>query len=376
MVEATYEATLERAGRVIRRVALDLFQPQAGLMNWRQSAGVAIEIAGRPPGEGKIDPGAGDEFAEYARRLWPVVMETAHLKAVGAPPRPILLSREEWIATTSQSIAPLVELVLGELAGEDRRIGSRFKRVSGTIVSSELGIVLGYIATRVLGQYDVDLLNKDARPPQLFMIYPNIVATEERLGVDSAAFRQWLTLHELTHALEFRANEWLANYLNSLIMEHIGYLKSRIGRSGSDSDSDNPWHIFRMMFSGSMSRLMSAQENPVLAKTQALMSILEGYSEFIMDRAAAQVIGPRHNVAELFESGRAQRGVLQKVFERIIGLHMKVEQYKLGFDFISVVDEAHGLELVNRVWTGPESIPTLTELEQPELWIDRMLRSG
>jgi len=128
-----------------------------------------------------------------------------------------------------------------------------------------------------------------------------------------------------------------------------------------------------LVFPGAWRELMSVDENPVLAKTQALMSVLEGYSEFVMERVG-ESLGGEANVAELFDHARRSKSVGHKLIERLIGLQVKIDQYKLGYQFVSQVVLATDMELVNRVWERPMNMPTLTELGQPELWIARMLK--
>ncbi len=356
-----------RAGRVLQRLGIGLLAPSRDLIDWRDVAGVAIDTIGGAQASAQVPESAVEEFTAHIREVVPAIADYTNLVPQAPLAQPIIFNRAEWIVTTAKTVGPLIEPFLKELMGDERGAG----RVMKTAMRAELGLVVGYLSHRVLGQYDISLIDPDSRDGRLFFVYPNIVETEERLGVGGDEFRRWLVLHEMTHAFEFQANPWLREYMADLIKGQLTFLQARLG--DTEERADGIGHSAQRMFAvpGAWRELMSVDENPVLAKTQALMSVLEGYSEFVMERVG-QNIGGEANVAELFDHARRTKSVGHKLMERLIGLQAKIDQYRLGYQFVSQVADATDISFVNRVWDGPKSLPTLTELEQPEFWIARM----
>jgi coenzyme F420 biosynthesis associated uncharacterized protein len=357
-----------RTGRVVQRLGLNLFAPSEDMINWRELSGVAMDVVGETWGWKPVPDGAADEFADYVRRVKPAVADFTGLKPLGPIGEPVIFSRSEWIVTTCGSIRPLMGPFLERIVAAD--FGNPFLRSS---ISAELGLVLGYLSRRVLGQYDISMLESGADEGHLFFIYPNIVDAETKLEMGSEEFRIWLVLHELTHAFQFQCNPWLRGYIRGLINEQLGHLKHHLEKAKLLDDGKGATQTLESMFGqGDMRELMSVEDNPVFAKTQALMSVIEGHSEFVMERVAATVGGER-DIAALFEHARHTKSLSNKLFERLIGLQVKLDQYDLGYKFISQAAAAD-IELVNRLWEGPENLPTITELGHPELWISRMLK--
>lgn len=359
-----------RAGRVLQRLSLGLLTPSCEMLDWREVAGVAIDTVGAAEAHAAVPSAVTEEFASHIQEVVPAVADFTGLVPQAPLAQPVIFNRAEWIVTTAQTMGELMEPFLREMMDSERVAG----RLMKTAARAEMGLVLGYLSRRVLGQYDISLIDPDSRDGRLFFVYPNIVDTEERLGVDGDEFRRWLALHEMTHVFEFQANPWLRRYITDLIQGQLAFLKDRLNdtekkRGGTKRSPGGGM----LVFSGAWRELMSVDENPILAKTQALMSVLEGYSEFVMEKAGESLRGET-NVAELFDHARRTKHIGHKLIEKLIGLNVKIEQYKLGYQFINHVALATDIEFVNRVWEGPKSLPTLTELQRPELWMGRMLK--
>lgn len=361
-----------RVGQALQRLGLSLFSESRDLIDWREVAGVAIDVVGERWTEAAVPREALAEFAGYVNRVTPAVAEFTGLEPVTPIGEPVVFNRSEWIVTTTRTAKPLIEPFLEQIVGAKRGPAVRLLK---TAMWGELGVVIGYLAKRVLGQYDISLLEPQRTDGQLFFVYPNIVETEARLGVDGEEFRMWLALHEVTHAFEFQAHPWLREHISGLINDQFAYLKQRLGKAEASGEKEQPVSrlLGGLLVPGGWRDLMSVDENPVLAKTQAVMSVLEGYSEFVMERAGA-LVGGENNIAEMFDHARRSKNLANKLFERLIGLHVKIDQYQLGYQFISQATEAGGMALANRVWEGPRNLPTLTELRRPELWVARMLK--
>lgn len=365
----TEEALPVRTGRVIQRLALGVISPPVASLDWHEVAGVAISAIGSAQAETSVPPDVVAEFEVHVQEAAVAVADFTGLVPLGPLPRPVVFNRAEWIVTTVQTMGPLIEPFVQELKA-GRRLGSRLMK---TAVRAELGLVVAYLSRRVLGQFDISLIEPAAHEGRLFFIYPNIIEAESKLGVDESEFRRWLALHETTHVFQFKATTWLRPYISHLLSEQLKYLQTRLSEEGRNQNSRLT--VGSLLVPGGLSKIMSVDENPNLAKMQALMSVLEGYSEFVMERVAAARGEGSQNIAEMFDHARRTQRLGHKIIERVIGLQVKIDQYRLGYQFINEVASAADMALVNRVWEGPEKLPTLTELHRPALWISRMLKN-
>ena len=355
-----------RAGRILQRFGLSLFAGGDGLIDWYEVSGTAIDVGGEDWGRASVDPGAAGEFEEYVTRVSPHVAEFTGLSLAKPLPAPVVFNRSEWIVTAVTNLRPLLESLLGVIfrtvaAGEREGRPSRVLRAA---TGAEIGLVIGYLSGRVLGQYDTPLMGGAAARGSIYFVHPNIMEAERRLALAPRDFRLWLALHEVTHGFQLEANPWIKDYLKELVEEQAGYLGARLAREAGNG----------IIFAKHLRRLISPEENPMMAKVQALMSVLEGYSEYVMETAGVDIIGGS-GIAAVFDEARRSRSRPYQLIERLIGLDTKVQQYRSGYLFVKQAADAGGMSLANLVWEGPGNMPTLTELSRPDLWITRMFKS-
>jgi coenzyme F420 biosynthesis associated uncharacterized protein len=241
------------------------------------------------------------------------------------------------------------------------------------LTTQQLGFLLGYMGSRVLGQYDVALLSAEAVPGNLLFVEENIRATAAALEVPPADFRTWIVLHEATHAFEFEANDWLRPYLR----DHLERQLTGVIDQARSIQSDG--------LGGLLRRVREAQDNPIAAlltpeqrvlfeETQRVMSLLEGFSDWVMDEVGAQVLPDVAEIRSRFEARRSQRrGAFDRFVARITGLDLKLEQYRRGERFVAGVAASGGQEAIDALWRGPSSLPSDKELTDPSAWVRRVV---
>jgi len=248
--------------------------------------------------------------------------------------------------------------------------------VSQGLLSTQMGALLGYLARRVLGQYDLSLLGKEeVSAGRLYFVEPNIAGVQAELGLNAEDFRLWIALHETTHAYEFEAYPWVREYFNSVLEEYfallsddlvqfgtgVSGLRGMVDRVRSNITTGDNW----------VESVMSPEQRALFSKLQALMSIIEGYSNYIMNAVGERLLPSYHMIKDRIEQRANNRSQIEKLFIKITGLALKMEQYRLGETFINEVVASRGIETANRIWEGPEFLPTLEELRNPQDWIAR-----
>lgn len=288
--------------------------------------------------------------------------------------------RVDWINANVSAfrhmLSPLNDLLANTSANQSvfsAMIGS----VNRQVVSAEMGMLLGYLARRVLGQYDLALLGGESEGPgKLYFVEPNIAMTERMLNLPPSEFRLWLALHELTHVYEFEGYDWVKPYFQSLMDEYFEFLKSDLNelKSGMravriaierirEGQRDNQSWI---------QSLMTPEQRTVFNRIQSLMCIIEGYSNHVMNAVGKDLMPNYDSLARKFEQRQRNRGRGEQLLARITGLDVKLEQYRLGEEFINTIVARRGHDVALKLWSGPGTLPTLEELKDPSAWIARV----
>lgn len=346
---------------------------------WELAERVAVRVAGRDP---FADSYHGDsllaDFEELTRQAEELVTAETGLVPASGPARVRVTDRAGWVAANVRSfrrlLTPLTEK-FGERIGGNRVASAVTRNVSAV----EMGTMLGWMSTRVLGQYDL-LLVEDESPDDQDLVYyvgPNVLALEKRFGFPPREFRLWLALHEVTHRAQFTGVPWLRPYFLSLVDGALGSL---------DPDPGRILEAFRHAVDevragrnpldegGIVALFASAEQREVLEKVGGLMSLLEGHGDVTMDRAGAGLIPSAERFSRVLRARRSNRPGPAKLVQKLVGLEAKLKQYELGEAFIAAVEGEGGPELLARVWEGPELLPTMGEIREPTAWLERVGR--
>ena len=242
------------------------------------------------------------------------------------------------------------------------------------VTTRQLGFLLGFLGTRVLGQYDIALLSAEEAPGRLLFVEENIRATASTLGVPVDQFRTWIALHEATHAFELEAHPWLRPYLRERLERQLALFldEARALQKGGLRGVARRWRTAAS--EGSLMGFMSPEQRGLMKETQLVMSLLEGFSDWVMDEVGEQVLPDVARIRTRFEERRSQRKKgIDRLVARLTGLDMKLEQYRRGERFVSGVHAAGGDAAIARLWDGPGSLPTDAEMDDPAAWVRRVM---
>jgi coenzyme F420 biosynthesis associated uncharacterized protein len=284
------------------------------------------------------------------------------------PVRSRVLSRAEWAGANVTSVVKLLSPLLEKVEAKipSGASGSLTRRAYASTLGAQLGGVLGFISQRVLGQYEIDPVNAD----EVWFVGPNIVITERRFGFIPRDFRLWVATHELTHRAQFEGNPWLREYFGGLVQDLLGSLDLQ-----PISMLERAWRAFTGPAEAAVPfgiRLLDEHQREVFNQLQALMSVVEGHGNFIMDRVAETIIPTQPRMRRTLQGGAPWDGPLGKVMRRLLGLDLKRMQYEEGQRFFDAVHTALGREGVRSTFSSPESLPTLEELRAPQRWLSRV----
>lgn len=322
------------------------------------------------------------EFRELVRRCGPIVSAYTGDTLPDAPERTFAFDRVDWVNANidafEKMFAPLEGLnLLGDAA--NRTVAAEMMgTVNQKVLSAEVGLLLGYLARKVLGQYDLTLLGREpVNAGKLYYVEPNIRAAEQMLGLPRDDFRMWLALHEITHAFEFEAHPWLREHFNAMLERYFEFLKEDAANLRANGLGGLRTYLERMKLgngeSGSwLESLMNADQRALFTEMQATMCIIEGYSNHVMNAVGRTLLPNYELISRRFSERQQQRSQADRLLAKLTGLDVKMEQYRLGEEFIDAVVKARGHDFARRVWEGPDSLPTMAEIRQPALWLSRM----
>lgn len=356
--------------------------PASGLIDWERARAVAISMNRESALTSSERLRLDREYLELVGRAVPLVSAFTGTSLPMSLDRVYAFDRIDWIHANivafQHMLSPLEDMDLFANAHAPRAVNVLWHGLNRTVVSAELGVLLGYLARRVLGQYDLALLGKEPieTSGKLYFVQPNIANTERNLGVPPDQFRLWLALHETTHAFEFEAYPWVRDHMNAMIQEYftfltkdIEYLKRGLSglrsfweRAQSRGDANTSW----------IELIMSPDQRKLFGRMQAMMAVVEGYSNYVMNAVGRDLMPDYDLIRRRFEHRQKHRSSAELLFIKLTGLDMKLEQYRLGEAFISEIARVRGHSYANRIWEGPHMLPDMAELRKPDEWIARV----
>jgi coenzyme F420 biosynthesis associated uncharacterized protein len=325
-----------------------------------------------------------------------------------------VVDRPGWIRANVSGFRVVLEPLTEKLAERSSGLpaGSFFGSVGSRVTGMQTGLILAYLSSRVLGQYELFLPPGegggtvgnakggtgtggagDARGAngtsasttltmsgpsvgRLTLVAPNIVMIERELGVDPHDFRRWVCLHEETHRVQFTSVPWLRGYVQGMMTEFLlasdldtsAILERMRSAAGAFADA--------VRGNGEGESLVEAIQTPaqraLLDKLTAVMTLVEGHGDYVMDAVGPQVVPSVADIREKFSHRRGSAGRAEQILRRILGIDLKMKQYEQGSRFVTTVVAEAGMDGFNRVWTSPETLPTRAEIAEPREWLERV----
>ena len=347
--------------------------PQSGIVDWGLAERLALALAG----EGPRWDGSEEELRAESDRAAKLVRRYTGLKPKGGLPEAELIGRAEWAEVNIESFRNMsarVEATLEERMESSGRPSSVSRTLTSAATGAEVGLAVGYLAQRVIGQYDVALIGP-TRAPRLLFVGPNLSAACARLDVDRDLFLRWIALHETTHAVHFGSVSWLRDYLGGVAVELFekAAVEVKPGELLGKLVRMNPRELVRSVASGDLASLLWTEpQRQLVDRLMATMTLVEGYAEHVMDAVGEELDPGYAQLRRALDRDRERRGLLDSIVSKLLGLDLKLAQYRRGKAFADEVVRAAGIRTLNRAWGGPEALPTADEFDSPSQWIERV----
>jgi coenzyme F420 biosynthesis associated uncharacterized protein len=344
-----------------------------GLVDWDVAARAARRFSPPPPAvtRAEADQVVGELYQAASRAGAHVAELTAlHEPPVSAATR--VIERAAWVDVNAAGMRNVLTPLVDKLTA-DNPVGRVAESIGGRITGLQVGLVLGFLSGKVLGQFEFF----DRPGGQLLLVAPNIVAVERQLKVTPSDFRLWVCLHEVTHRVQFTAVPWLRRHMHDEIAAlteatetDANAVKERLSAAVSELVK-----VVRGQGDGEglLSVIATPEQRAVVDRITAFMSLVEGHAEYVMNAVPREII-PSQDVIEQRFAVRRRRGgnVLDRVLRRLLGLDAKTKQYVDGSAFVRTVIERIGVDGFNAIWTSSQTLPTKAEIAEPLSWIKRV----
>lgn len=344
-------------------------------VDWQLAERMAVRVAGREPfADSYHYDSLAPDFVELTAQAEQLVAAETGLESLAGPARARITDRAGWISANVASFQRLLRPITDKLG--ERMTSSPLTPLAQRFAAAEVGAMLGWMSTRVLGQYDMLIIEEENPEDQDLVYYvgPNVIAIEKRFAFPPREFRLWLALHEVTHRAQFTGVPWLRPHFLGLVSQVLdsvdpdpGRFLDAIGRALDGMRSGKK----PLDDGGLMALLATPEQKAVLDQISGMMSLLEGHGDTTMNRAGEGLVPSADRFGRVLRDRRKQGTPLTKLLQRLIGLEAKLNQYALGEAFIERV-EKEGDEVFRAVWERPENLPTMAEIREPEQWIARV----
>jgi len=341
-------------------------------VDWATARSVARVVAGRDPlVSSYLGASLDADFGALTVVAEELVAEHTGLHPEGHV-RAVVLDRREWVDSNLASMRNLLDPLMQKFG--ERMAHNPFAPIGRKVAAAELGALLGYVAQRVLGQYD--LLVPDDRGEAVYYVGANVLGLEKRFAFRPRDFRLWIAIHEVTHRAQFVGVPWMRDYFVSLVhqvFELVDPDPRTLARALSNAveamrRGQNP-----LDEGGLVSLIATPEQRGVLGQVQALMSLLEGHGNIVMNELGRKHVAGEERMARVLHQ-RRQAGGLVAQLHKMLGLEQKMRQYEVGERFVRAAVDRAGPDAIDRAWVSPDHLPTLAELDDAGVWLARVDR--
>ncbi|WP_329463777.1 zinc-dependent metalloprotease [Streptomyces sp. NBC_01431] len=368
----------------------------SGMVDWNLAVVTATRLVRPGPDVSRDEARAVvAELRRHAKAAEEHVRAFTRMIPEGVEPEdtPVLVvDRAGWVRANVAGFREVLRPLLDKM--QDRRGnmpgGAVLGAVGGKVTGVELGMLLSFLSSRVLGQYETfapasrELPAAPGGGGRLLLVAPNIVHVERELDVDPHDFRLWVCLHEETHRTQFTAVPWLRDHLEGEIQSFLDQTEvdpmtilERLREAAQSLSGGRPEGEEGEDGRSLVELVQTPAQREILGRLTAVMSLLEGHADYVMDGVGPQVVPSVAEIREKFKERRAKGASrLDLALRKLLGLDAKLRQYRDGERFVRAVVEEVGMDGFNRVWTSPNTLPTKAEIAKPADWVARVHRKA
>lgn len=359
----------------------DLIGPAAGPINWEVARQVATWVGTEGQSEPKLDPAEAGQIEDLVRLAELRVAEYTQMPFGSQSGQVGVVNRTGWIDSSMNGFRYILNKLAERLSAAMRAdadhqnpLEAIIEPIMPAIFGAQIGILLGYMSTKILGQFDILLPRTDGS--RIYMVLPNLDSIIEGYDLQRDEFLLWVATHEVAHQVEFGV-PWVRRRFTRLVEEAIGQIEidpDAIADRFTNIDLTNVDSLESVFGdpAGMLGVMFTPADAERIAELHTFMTVIEGYAEHVMDEAISDVVPSIGAMREVLARHRADRSTSEKLLERLLGLDLKRKQYAQGEEFCRAVVLESGLETLNKMWESENNLPTADELAMPQMWQLRM----
>jgi coenzyme F420 biosynthesis associated uncharacterized protein len=347
-------------------------------VDWALAERIATRLTPRDPfASSYLYESVAADFAEATARAEELVAETTGLRSQSGPAHAKVVDRRAWVAANVRSFRRLLHPTLERLGARVSNGPSLPLAITAKVAALEVGGLLAWMSGRVLGQYDLLVVEGETAGDQdvVYYVGPNVLSLERRYGFPPREFRLWLALHEVTHRAQFTGVPWMRQHYLGLVEQALQLVDTdpaELLKALKDAAAALRRGRDAFDLGGLAAVVASEEQKKALGRVAGLMALLEGHGDVTMDRAGRGLIPSAERFGRVLRERRKRASPLARAVRRLIGLEAKLAQYEYGERFIAAAEEVGGERVLDLVWEDPSRLPTLDEIKDPAAWMDRV----
>ncbi len=370
-----------------------------GPLNWEIARQVSEQVALDDGASDAIDDAARDELVELARSVTgPVVTETGLTEILEVPVE--VVNRRTWVHQHLDGLAPVLETLATTMQAamsadldhaDDDAVEAATAGVLGVpmgaagmqnlmgmlgplLLGAQTGSMIGYLAQYALGRFDLPLPSNQA--PSITFVAPNIDRFAADWSIDTRDVRCAVAIAETVRAAQ-RTQPWVRARLEAIAAEYVGAFEldpRAFDNAFGDVDPTDADAMAQLAQRPDvlLGALRSEAQRAILERNQQFTMVLEGHADLVTEHIGAHLLSDYPRIHEALRRHRVERGEAGRFVEGMLGVELDRSHYERGQAFCSGVVERAGMPGLNRLWRGPEQLPTPNELEAPGLWLARI----
>lgn len=359
----------------------DLIGPSAGPINWEVAKQVATWVGTGGESESKPESADADHIADLVRLAELRVAEYTEMPFGSSSGQIAVVNRTGWIDSSINGFRYILNKLAERLSSAMRAdadhqnpLEAIIEPIMPAIFGAQIGILLGYMSTKILGQFDILLPRTDGS--RIYMVLPNLDSVVEGYDLERDEFLLWVATHEVAHQVEFNI-PWVRRRFTRLVEEAVSQIEidpDSIAERFTNIDLTNVDSLENVFGdpAGMLGVMFTPADADRIAELHTFMTVIEGYAEHVMDEAVSNVVPSIGAMREVLARHRADRSTSEKLLERLLGLDIKRTQYARGEEFCSAVVRDSGLSVLNKMWDSENNLPTADEVNMPQMWQLRM----
>ena len=373
--------------REIQRV----LSSSSGPVNWELARQVGIAGAQ----DGKEDPAPTDEDRHHVEEAVRVAeLQVSRFTGLEPPAdlpvvRPV--RRAEWVSAAIEGLGELIEPAAARAGRAMEQVaeagatdlpeeaamfggGAMLGQLAPLLMGAQVGSVLGHLGKRAFGQFDIPLPRTGAGT--LLFVTDTMERFAADWSLDRTEFRTSVALHEVAHRFEF-SRTWASDRLRSLLDDFLSTLRvdvQTLRERIEHLDAADPQAVQQLMEGeeGLFGSVLDDEQRLKLARIRGFMAASEGWADHVAAGVGAELLPSQDMIEEAVRRHR-EADLADPVFERLLGVEMKREDYLAGRVFADRVAELTDEATLARMWHDAESMPSAPEIDEPRLWLARIV---